>query len=97
MKIVIDIPESSYRLLQKQARTKIGRENLDEWSEAVLNGTPLPKGHGRLIDADAIKPIKAPIAPLTPEDTVHYEWVYMKRWIDQTPTIIEADKEWEAE
>ena len=54
MKLVIDIPESRYRLLQKQARTKLGRENLDEWQEAVLNGTPLPKGHGDLKDVDAL-------------------------------------------
>ncbi len=44
MKIVIDVPESRYRLLKKQAMTKLGRENLDGWSEAVLNGISLPKG-----------------------------------------------------
>ena len=44
MKVVIDISESRYRLLQKQARTKLGRENLDELAEAVLNGISLPKG-----------------------------------------------------
>lgn len=52
MQIVIDIPESRYSLLKKQASTPLGREKLDEFAEAVLNGTPLPKGHGRLIDAD---------------------------------------------
>lgn len=91
MKIVIDIPEEVFdEIYNKNYYSLKGKEAL---RVAVRGGTPLPKGHGRLKDVDAIDPIKAPIAPLTTEDTVHYEWVYMKSQIDQTSTIIEADKE----
>lgn len=49
MQLVIDIPEEEY---------KRGTLNLyfgcysTKLHDTILNGTPLPKGHGRLIDAD---------------------------------------------
>ena len=52
MQIVIDISEKIYNAL-----THIEFDaNLvvDEMRKAIANGTPLPKGHGRLIDADAL-------------------------------------------
>lgn len=79
MQIVIDISENRYRLLQKQARTSLGREKLDEFGEAVLNGTPLPKGHGRLIDADALY------------DQFEYADYDFEKTLEYAPTIIEAD------
>lgn len=89
MKIVIEISQEVYEHAKNNSE-----DSTDEYNSmrAISNGTPLPKGHGRLIDADGVKPIKAPIAPLMPEDSVHYEWVYMKSRIDNAPTIIEADK-----
>lgn len=48
MKIVIDIPEEEYERMKEQSM--FGR--VDVWRKAIQNGTPLPKGHGRLIDAD---------------------------------------------
>lgn len=50
MKIVIDIPESILNTIQ--ADEMISREQLAVLQMHILNGTPLPKGHGRLIDAD---------------------------------------------
>ena len=49
MKIVIDIPNEKYKRLPY----------IDQFSlrEYIENGTPLPKGHGRLIDADYLKDI----------------------------------------
>lgn len=95
MKIIIDIPEEVFdEIYNKNYYSLKGKEAL---RVAVRNGTPLPKGHGKLKDVDAIKPINAPIAPLTPEDSVHYELIYMKSEIDRAPTIIEADKEGEQE
>ena len=47
MKIVIDIPEKIYN----DIRTKNEHGII---FNAVKNGTPLPKSHGRLIDADAL-------------------------------------------
>lgn len=45
MQIVIDIPEYIYKLCQGHG---------DIVYKYIANGTPIPKGHGRLIDADDI-------------------------------------------
>ena len=57
--------------------------------KAVKNGTPLPKGHGRIADMDeAIKCIE----DVTGDDAIYaialIEWACGKR------TIIEADTDW---
>lgn len=54
MQIVIDILEETY--LDIQSRDWKNGELIfsEEW-KAIHNGTPLPKGHGRLIDADAFE------------------------------------------
>lgn len=81
MKWIIDIPESTITDLKK-------KENRTEVDIAVLNGTPLPKGHGRLIDADELKKHKY-------HDSNRYENAVAVAHIDYAPTIIEADKEQE--
>lgn len=53
--------------------------------KAIANGTVLPKGHGRLIDTDAIWGI------YHSNDYDFYEA------LDDAPTIIEADKESEVQ
>lgn len=51
MQIVIDFPERLYqRLLQEQLLP-----NQLDIEYFIIHGTPLPKGHGRLIDADAVE------------------------------------------
>ena len=91
MRLVIDLYDEVYNnMVVKNEYTEM---DVIAVHNALMGAKRIPEGHGRLIDADAIKPIKAPIAPLTPEDTVHYEWVYMKSRIDKAPTIIEADEE----
>lgn len=52
MQIVIDIPEEIYEEIK--ATKSIHRTGAKVLCNAIVNGTPLPKGHGRLIDADAI-------------------------------------------
>ena len=47
MKIVIDIPDYNLNNIQN------GSITCGQILKAVKNGIPLPKGHGRLIDADA--------------------------------------------
>ena len=47
MKIVIDISDTKYKWIVNNPQTYT-----DELHEAIRNGAPLPKGHGRLIDAD---------------------------------------------
>jgi len=103
MKIVIKIPEDAYDYLintsfkkapkimfNQSAKDGKHTTKLFDVIDAIKNGTPLPKGHGRLIDADRLK-IDNPLylsldIPYVTEDTV-------EEIIDHAPTILEADKE----
>lgn len=51
MKIIIDIDEE---VLNKLPEAELGSNVIEDILEAVENGTPLPEGHGRLIDADEL-------------------------------------------
>lgn len=54
--------------------------------EGVRNGTPLPKGHGRLIDADRLRSMYS-------INRANFNTVVgIQKWINDAPTIIEADK-----
>ena len=74
MQIVIDIPEQIYQHYKKVWQKRSG--SMPE--SCIANGIPLPKGHGRLIDADAV--LEEPIGN-TYKD------------IEIAETIIEADEE----
>ncbi len=57
MKIVIDMPEELYKSIPKD-KSDIGYMDMSDWQKIiniVKNGTPLPKGHGRLIDGSQLK------------------------------------------
>ena len=88
MQIVIDIPESIYDTIQ--ADEMISREQLAVLQMHILNGTPLPKGHGRLIDADKYELHNTYIINCE-IDHPRYQ-VTLKELIDDAPTIIEADR-----
>lgn len=49
MQIVIDIPDAEYQRLI--AQDGMSHTDAEIVVNAFYNGTPLPKGHGRLIDA----------------------------------------------
>lgn len=53
MQIVIDVPEETYQDILKNGF--IYDEDNEVVTHAIKNGTPLPKGHGRLVDADKLK------------------------------------------
>ena len=75
MQIVIDIPKEAYELLQNDGVDWLGAEHI---LNAVADGTPLPKGHGRLIDESQITGI----------------FTWDNGYIDcYAPTIVETDKE----
>ena len=81
IELVIKMSQESYNNLKIGCTQRVSN---GEMIEALKNGTPLPKGHGRLIDADAL----------------WKKWVFDaigKQEIDDAPTIIEADKESEEE
>lgn len=87
MQIVIDIDENLY---SRTKRYKINNPFLfSELDEAVLNGTILPKGHGRLIDESQInKTMEREF-----KERKGLSYVDLLDIISFTPTIIEADKE----
>lgn len=87
-KIVIDIDDNLYTRLFDN-----GVDNYDDtvdMAKAIRKGTPLPKGHGRLIDADAFE--RRCMFDSDIEDM--QDVIYALR---DYKTIIEADKEVENE
>lgn len=83
IELVIKISEEIYNhLLSRYKYQNIddtGLSELDKVGVAIKNGTPLPNGHGRLIDADALI-----------FNADYYEPLISKRDFDFAPTIIEA-------
>ena len=75
MKLLIDIPDWYYHEVQEFKHPNF----IDK---AIRGGIILPKGHGRLIDADAYRK----------EMMNSREFDFFKR-LDMQSTIIEADKE----
>lgn len=81
MKLIIDIHKKDYQSILNSGQVPYGVVC------AIMNGTPLPKGHGRLIDADKLN-----IYDVSPADGFVVMGV-TEEDIDLAPTIIEADKE----
>ena len=87
MEVVINISKKTYDLIKHNVQAQSAFETA---YYAIQRGTVLPEGHGRLIDADALK--------LTQHD-IHVESInYRHRCIsvenvDEAQTVIEADKE----
>lgn len=78
MQVVIEIPDETYEYISNGSETSIDESNV---VTAVRNGTLLPKGHGKLIDADAYRK----------EMLSSKEFDFFKR-LDMQPTIIPATK-----
>lgn len=87
MQIVIDINDNEYLGIKNYPDNITSYPITIHLYDAVRNGIPLPKGHGRLIDADEL------------EDEFGCEDrdIYAKDSIREAQTIIEADKESEVE
>lgn len=80
IELVIKIPENTYRQIQALARNGYFEHDICGNSmRRITNGIQLPKGHGRLIDAD----YKVSSDGRTIDSVCGYI----------APTIIEADKE----
>lgn len=83
MHIVIDIPEDDYEYLKNH--------NKHGLYSSILNGTILPKGHGRLGDLDKIY-VELNEAQI--EGTEEYKGLgEAKQIVCDAKSIIEADKE----
>lgn len=89
MKIVIDMSEEKYEWIKKN------NPNADPNSivGAVANGTPLPKGHGRLFDEkEAMGLIAEGKNGKAYFGTVNKDWEVID-FLKTIPPIIEADKD----
>ena len=86
MEIVIKIPEELYETY-KGRPPMLGDAGMDMIAQAIANGTPLPKGHGRLIDADILRSMYS-------INRANFNTVVgIQKWIDNAPTIIGGSEE----
>ena len=86
MKLIIDIPDYDYKQIKEYYEKN---DTVEATYSYIYHGKPLPKGHGRLIDADKLEidlewlvKIKDEIKTLDVLDMVI-----------SFPTTIEADRE----
>ena len=86
MQIIIDIDDNLYTRLFDNGDEYVA--DMRRACVAIRKGTPLPKGHGRLIDADELKKI------IKENDILTMAGFSVRLCdIDNTSTIIGADKE----
>ena len=85
MQIVIEIPEDEYNIIKKSNAPMAWVEHL------IANGTPLPKGHGDLIDRDEFHHTLEDM-PIRENDK-WFNWLQKAcNRLAEAPTIIEADR-----
>lgn len=89
MQIVIDIPNDHKRVIDNLViegkKYLLPHELVDTILVAIKNGTPLPKGHGRLIDSDKLR------AVYTKPHLVGFDEIIED--IDRQPTVVESEVE----
>jgi hypothetical protein len=95
--LVIKIPEDYYEALRKTDLIISGIRSEETLMSviygAVAKGTPLSKGHGRLIDADALIKKMEEREEKLKDDRSMWETASVETALDMfAPTIIEADK-----
>jgi hypothetical protein len=87
IELVIKIPKQVYNYIHKHHH--IANSDILDIKDAIINGTPLPKGHGRLIDADKFDVISYQHT----SDDFDNGVMWLAEQISGAQTIIEADKE----
>ena len=85
IELVIKIPEDYYNYIKNISDYHCTADML-----VIKNGIPLPKGHGRLIDVDALKMNERVCGDRYLSKTSLF---VANKIIEQALTIIEADKE----
>ena len=91
IELVVKISEEAYRYAKKyngSSMLTLREREMGMCMNAIANGTPLPKGHGRIGDLDALR------CENTDFDTYN-DYCIMFDEIEAAETIIEADKEGE--
>ena len=100
-KIVIDIDDKTYKAFMELISINLGRSNykgiIEKCLNAIKHGKVLPKGHGRLIDADKfLKDNEAYTGWILNSSEWGGENAYkdtLEDLVNEAPAIIEADKE----
>lgn len=93
MQMVIEIPEEEYELVRhgnKSYTTEL------ELMNAVANGIPLPEHHGDLVDRDTIEVLRIGNIKREYDKGFDAGVTCMVNRILDAPTILEADKEGDA-
>ena len=101
MKLIIDIPENIYNLIVNSGENRdfIYKSDL---MRSILEGSPLPKNHGRLIDAEYLKDVillhnyhgnNKNIVPYADRRGYRLRQREVDEAIINAPTIIEAESE----
>jgi hypothetical protein len=91
MQVVINISEEDYEGLKK--KDEFNDMYLNHYEKLIVHGTPLPKGHGRLVDADkAISKICGSACGCHLEECGYDKPCYSVARIKSAQTIIEADR-----
>lgn len=86
MQIVIDISDEQYEIIKKLVKNQNSVcPDAESAEKIILKGTPLPKGHGRLID-------EKDILDTENNDGGWYDLVDMPEYIAGVKAIIEADR-----
>lgn len=91
IELVIKIPKELYEAY-KGRPPMLGDAGMDMIAQAIANGIPLPKGHGRLKDADYIKLFSIYHDSWNGVEYEEVIEVVPVIAIDNALTIIEADK-----
>ena len=91
MKLIIDIHEDVYTRLFDNGRPMDFADGI-VMDRAIRNGTPLPKGHGQLKDADELYSIFKKNCDAYNIDNLSFI-SDMNMHFDLAPTIIESNKE----
>lgn len=89
IELVIKIPDEEYRWIKGSDKTVFADVASKECMlHAIKNGTPLPKGHGELIDRDYLREDFKASKKISFAERMDISCI-----VDHAPTIIEADKE----
>ena len=91
MQIVIDIPDDVYEFSKRSGY--VAEEDSNEVGEAIRKGTPLPKGHGRLIDADVVIKNAEKWGKDNPNEYIQHRNADIVAIMQDETAIIEADTE----
>ena len=87
MEVLIKIPEKWLKDMKQEEFCEV-----DALCQKILNGMPLPKGHGRLIDADKLNRKKKYCFPTKSGAFSKSEWFIKADDLFSASTIVEADK-----